>query len=124
MKHTKGKWIADIRTGCCAVYPEDRKDDTNGLSSDDSRNIFFSNKESNYNGNHWEQSEEQKVNALLISKAPDMLELLVDLVNDFETDYVLNGEIVDNPNSLLKHVYFKSKEIIKQTIYGTYKNTN
>lgn len=39
MKHTKGKWIADIRTGCCAVYPEDRKDDTNGLSSDDSRNI-------------------------------------------------------------------------------------
>lgn len=115
MKHTKGKWIADIRTGCCAVYPEDRKDDTNGLSSDDSRNIFFSNKDSNYNGSHWEQSEEQKANALLISKAPDMLELLVDLVNDFETDYVINGEIVDNPNSLLKHVYFKSKEIIKQT---------
>lgn len=113
-KGTSGKWFADIRTGCCAVYPEDRKDDTNGLSSDDSRNIFFSNKDSNYNGIHWEQSEEQRANALLISKAPDMLELLEDLVNDFETDYVINGEIVDNPSKFLLFIYNQSKELIKQ----------
>ena len=57
---TKGIWIADIRTGCCAVYPESRKSDTNGLSRNDDRNIFYSNKDSFFNGEYWEMSEEEK----------------------------------------------------------------
>ncbi len=75
-KGTKGKWIADIRTGCCAVYPENRIQDTNGCHFDDERNIFYSNKNAKYNGNNWEMCEESKANALLISKAPEMLEML------------------------------------------------
>ena len=75
-KGTKGKWVHDLRSGCCAVYSELRINETNGLHSDDDRNIYYSNKGSFYNGNNWEMNLEHQANALLISKAPEMLEML------------------------------------------------
>ena len=79
-KGTKGKWVHDLRSGCCAVYSELRINETNGLHSDDDRNIYYSNKGSFYNGNNWEMNLEHQANALLISKAPEMLEMLIDIV--------------------------------------------
>lgn len=74
-KGTKGNWIADLRGGCCAVYPEDRKDDTNGCHSYDPRNIFYSGGGAKYNKEKgcWDQSEEIQANAKLIAAAPELL---------------------------------------------------
>lgn len=54
------KLYADIRGGCCAIYFEDRKGDTNGCHSDDERNLAFSMKDAKYNSEkgYWEMDEE------------------------------------------------------------------
>lgn len=80
-KHTKGEWISDIRTGCCAVYPKHRENDTNGSHFDDDRNIFYTTKSAKYNGNNWEISEEQIANAKLIAAAPELLEACLKAIN-------------------------------------------
>ena len=92
-KGTKGKWVADLRSGCCAVYSELRINETNGLHSDDDRNIYYSNKGSFYNGNNWEMNLEHQANALLISKAPEMLYLLKDLLHDKGLNEVSRREV-------------------------------
>ena len=75
MTHTKGGWIADIRVGCCAVYPKDRAGDTNGCHKDDERNIYFSGKATkNEKLGSWDLDEESKANAYLISAASNLLE--------------------------------------------------
>ena len=33
VKFTKGPWVADIRGGCCAVYPIDKSGDTSATQS-------------------------------------------------------------------------------------------
>lgn len=78
---TKGPWMADIRCGCCAVYPESRETDTAGCHYDDDRNIYYSSHEAKYNGHHWVMSDEVIANAHLIAAAPDMygaLDMLMD----------------------------------------------
>jgi hypothetical protein len=73
-KGTKGKWIADLRSGCCAVYPKDRELDTNGCHSYDPRNIFYSSKDSEFNGSHWNMCKETQANAKLFAASKDLLE--------------------------------------------------
>lgn len=81
-KFTKGNWKADLRGGCCAVYPENLSNETNGCHSYDKRNIFYSDKDAKYNDEKgcWYMSEEAQANAVLISAAPDMLTALNDLL--------------------------------------------
>jgi hypothetical protein len=53
----KDRYIADIRSGCCAVYLKSRKGDTNGCHQYDDRNIWFSSDGAKYvegpDGGHW-----------------------------------------------------------------------
>jgi hypothetical protein len=51
-------------------------------------------------------------NARLIASAPELLKACQSLVNDFETDYMLNGVIVDNPSNLLVVNYEIAKKAI------------
>ena len=66
MKHTKEPWEADLRSGCCAIYPADRRDDTNGCSLSDERNIAYSRKNSHtvmLDGCiSWDMDEEMQAN--------------------------------------------------------------
>ncbi len=101
-KFTKGPWFADLRGGCCAVYPEIRKGDTNGCMFEDDRNIYYSTKDNHYNGRHWDMSEEAQANAHLIAAAPEMYELLNAWVDSYECvsgDY--QSSIVDETIELL-----------------------
>jgi hypothetical protein len=59
-------------------------------------------------------SENAKANALLISKAPQMLEMVQRIINDFEGDYMVNGVIVDNPYEWLIDRYKEAKQLIKE----------
>lgn len=102
-KGSKGKWYADIRSGCCAVYPENRKEESNGISRYDDRNIYYSNKDASYDEDYcyWTMDKESQANALLISKAPEMLEMLQSIVilqtdnygNATETHLALSDKI-------------------------------
>ena len=105
-KGTKGKWVHDLRSGCCAVYSELRINETNGLHSDDDRNIYYSNKGSFYNGNNWEMNLEHQANALLISKAPEMLQMLQWFVENFEGVFHEGTETDNKVN--------EAKQLIKQ----------
>lgn len=73
-KFTNGTWVADIRSGCCAVYPESRETDTAGCHYYDDRNIYYSSHEASYNGHHWVMSDEAVANAYLIASSPEMYE--------------------------------------------------
>ena len=81
---TKGEWIADLRSGCCAVYPKKNEGDTNGCHQYDKRNIFYSNKGCKYDekNGYWTMSQEEQANAQLISAAPDLFEALINIEND------------------------------------------
>lgn len=59
--------------------------------------------------------EDTEANAQLISKAPEMLESMQSFIDDFEGDYVVNGEIVDDPTDILIVNYNKFKSIVKST---------
>ena len=85
-KFTKGNWKADLRGGCCAVYPENLSNETNGCHSYDKRNIFYSDKDAKYNDEKgcWDMSEEAQANAVLISAAPDMYFALENLLSELE----------------------------------------
>ena len=100
-KFTKGNWIADLRGGCCAVYPEKYKGETNGCHSYDKRNIFYSDKDAKYNNEkgYWDMSEEAQANAVLISAAPDLLEALISIEND---DNSIPKAIWDLRNAAIK----------------------
>lgn len=58
--------------------------------------------------------EENQANALLISKAPELLQMLEFIVQGFESDYVLNGEIVDSPYEWLQDRYKEAKQLIEE----------
>lgn len=44
----------------------------------------------------------------------EFLEFILDFVNDFEGDYVLDGKIVDNPDSMLVLHWINAKELLKK----------
>ncbi len=46
-----------------------------------------------------------------LNKDSELLSIVKDFIKDFETDYVLNGKIVDNPNELLVKYYKKFKNV-------------
>jgi hypothetical protein len=58
--------------------------------------------------------EEMEANALLISKAPEMLEMLKSIISDFEGDYVVDEVIVDQPYKWLIDRYKEAKQLIKE----------
>ena len=65
MNHTKEPWIADLRSGCCAIYPENKAEESNGCDSNHDRNICFSSKGSTYvedqQGGYWDMDEQVRV---------------------------------------------------------------
>ena len=65
MKHTKEPWIADLRSGCCAIYPENRTEESEGCHRDDDRNICFSSKGSHFiesqSGSYWDMDDQVQV---------------------------------------------------------------
>ena len=81
-KFTKWPWVADLRGGCCAVYPESNIDDTNGCHFDDERNIYYSSKGAKFNGNYWDMCEEARANAHLIAAAPELYNELKDIAEN------------------------------------------
>lgn len=106
-KFTQGTWIADIRGGCCAVYEESRKDDTNGMSFDDDRNIYYSSKDAHFNKYCWTMSEEAIANAHLISAAPEMYEMLDELYSSL----CFNGGVleIDDEDEKIKTLLAKAR---------------
>ena len=77
---TPPPWVADIRGGCLAVYPENRARDTPGVSRDHDRNVHYSGAGAEYNGMHWTMSAEARANAHLIAAAPDLYAALADML--------------------------------------------
>ena len=69
-----------------------------------------------YNGIHVISRLQMESNAKLIAAAPELLKALQGFVNDFETDFVLNGKIVDNPSQLLITNYNVSKQAIEKAL--------
>ncbi len=51
-------------------------------------------------------------NAKLIEATPRLLSFVESFIREFETDYLHEGEIVDNPNTLLIQNYKEAKELI------------
>lgn len=68
-KGTKEQVYADVRNGCVAIYPISRQNEKNGISQEDDRNIFYSDKGAEFNGNHWIMDEETQDNAELFANA-------------------------------------------------------
>ncbi|WP_285315801.1 hypothetical protein [Providencia rettgeri] len=80
-KHSPAPWVADIRSGCCAVYQKNRSNDTAGCHRDDDRNIVYSSKGARYDEKlcHWVMDEETQANFTLIAAAPELLDALIEL---------------------------------------------
>ena len=84
-KFTKGEWVADIRVGCCAVYPKDSRDEwEQGLHNDDD-NIYYkgytnvaTNPELAF------RSKEKIANAYLIKTAPKLYEMLEGVMSELQ----------------------------------------
>lgn len=91
-KGTKGKW--EYRQWDGEKWPDKRwsigDKSTNGVCICISPRYDF-------------ESQESKANALLISKAPEMLEMLIDFVETYESGGVINNEYyIDKFKQLLK----------------------
>lgn len=88
-KFTKGPLVADLRGGCCAVYPVDRSEDTNGCHFDDNRNIYYSSKDSSFSGNYFGMCEVAQADAHLIAAAQEMYSTLrtIGLVISGQTEF-------------------------------------
>lgn len=80
-KGTPAPWVADIRSGCCAVYQKNRANDTAGCHRDDDRNIVYSSKDARYDEklHHWVMDEETKADFTLIAAAPELLDALIEM---------------------------------------------
>lgn len=95
-KFTKGPWVSDVRVGCCAVYPENSRDEWEQWLYNDERNFFYASyKNMALDPSYSRQAEEAIANANLIACAPDMYEMLElamslmdgDSIEDFAYQY-------------------------------------
>ena len=75
-KGTPGPWVADIRGGCAAIYPERLASDTNGCHRGYSRNIAYSDKGAYFNGRHWEIDPAVAHDFMVMAAAPELLKAL------------------------------------------------
>ena len=83
-KFTKGEWVADIRIGCCAVYPSSSTDGWEQWLCDDAKNLFYKRYHNDFmNPECKNLSIEHVANANLIAAAPEMYAMLSDLANDY-----------------------------------------
>jgi hypothetical protein len=53
------KYVLDIRSGCCGIYLESRKDESPGLSAHQDRVILYSDKDAKFNGSNWEMDNKE-----------------------------------------------------------------
>lgn len=58
-------------------------------------------------------NSEMESNAKLIAQSPIMYDFLLEVIRDFESDYVSNGKIVDNPRECYVMQYERAKKIIE-----------
>src|SRR6185436_19835647 len=78
--------IADIRVGCCAVYPESRIEDSPGLNQSQRRNVAYSTKGAKFVNGHWEMDETTAAYYRLFAAAPTLLaehDVLCELVDKY-----------------------------------------
>lgn len=99
-RHTPAPWVADIRSGCCAVYQKNKSNDTAGCHRDDDRNIVYSSKGARYDEKscRWVMDEETQANFTLIAAAPELLEQLIrlrDKIASYKPDDDDDLDIVD-----------------------------
>lgn len=81
-KGTPGPWVADIRGGCAAIYPERLASDTNGCHRGDSRNIAYSDKGAHFNGRHWEIDPAVAHDFMVMAAAPELLKVLQKTIDE------------------------------------------
>lgn len=107
-KHTPESlpWIADLRGGCCAVYPESRKTDTNGCHADDERNILYSSKAAKFNGQHWEMDAETQRHFEYIVKACNERPAMQARIAELEG---LMGQLIDACDGNYKELVDEAK---------------
>lgn len=104
-KHTATPWMADLRNGCCAIYPKVLEGETNGCHSYDERNIFYSAKGAKPDEKQgWIMDEETQANA----------ERIVHCVNHFdELVEALKAAVPCVNHSGLKTTNEKVKQALK-----------
>jgi hypothetical protein len=82
-KNTPIPWVADLRSGCAAIYPADRSDDTPGCHASNPRNICFSDKGAIYvDGSHWEMDAQNQTDFAHIVRAVNSHEDLVGALSE------------------------------------------
>lgn len=113
-KGTPGEWYLGDDCNICSKVVDERvknhKDEI--VKEKDSGEIAQCWED--FHDNTIKPREECFYNALLISKAPQMLKMLQSIVDDFEGDYMVNGVIVDNPYEWLIDRYKEAKQLIKE----------
>ena len=93
-KFTKGEWVADIRVGCCAVYPKDSRDDWEQGLHNDGDNIYYKSYTNvAINPELAFRSKEKIANAHLIASAPKLYDLL-EQIEQGNSRYIEHDEIM------------------------------
>jgi hypothetical protein len=92
-KFTKGEWVADIRIGCCAVYPSSSTDGWEQWLCDDAKNLFYKRYHNDFmNPECKNLAIEHVANANLIAAAPEMYAILETVLSEM---YDLIDEVND-----------------------------
>lgn len=101
-KFTPGPWLADTRSGCLAVYPLDREMDSPGIGPHDERNIHYSSKGAEYDGDRWHMDEQSQANAHLIAAAPELYEALDNILELASWEPYMDDAIIKARAALAK----------------------
>lgn len=102
---TKGKWVYEVtrKNKIVVKIPNNTTLQFGTIYSDDCGNTHCC-------------KREEHSNARLVAHSPDLLKACQSFINDFEVDFVVNGEIVDNPSLLLISNYKILKEVVMLAI--------